>query len=96
MSDEVTRNTRSIRFKNDFRNIRKQLALAKTFSVPVPENKVHRLSKLKVLNCGDPTCLMCANPRKIHKGSNKKSLTVQELRHYHIKEEGLEEILDFS
>lgn len=94
MSDEVTRNTRSIRFKNDFRNIRKQLELAKAYSVPVPENKVHRLSKLNLLNCGNPHCWLCANPRKIHKGSNKKSLTVQELRHYHIKEEGFEEILD--
>lgn len=81
MSDEITRNTRSIRFKKDYCKIRKQLALAKAYRVPVTEKQIHRLAKLKVLNCGDPNCIMCGNPRKVWRGKTEATLTIQERRH---------------
>lgn len=81
MSDENTRNQRSKRFKNDRRTINKQLKIAKVFNVEVKEDDQHRLAKLKVLNCGDPDCWLCANPRKINKGKNINALTYQERRH---------------
>ena len=96
MSNEVTRNTRSIRFKKDYCKIRKQLKLAKVYSIQIPENKIHRLAKLKVLNCGDPNCLMCGNPRKMWQGKTEITLTLQERRN-NIKFAGeIEEFLDLD
>jgi len=81
MSDENTRNRRPKRLKNDQRAINKQLKIAKNFSIEVEEEDKHRLAKLKLLNCGDPDCWLCANPRKINKGKNINALTYQERRH---------------
>jgi hypothetical protein len=78
MSDEITRNTRSIRFKKDYCKIRKQLKIAKAYLVPVTEKQIHRLAKSKVLNCGDPNCVMCGNPRKMRQGKTSEVLTIQE------------------
>lgn len=78
MSDEDTRNERAKRFKNDFRSIRKQLKLAQAYKVDVEAKDVHRLAKIKVLNCGDPNCSLCTNPRKFNKGKNINSLTTKE------------------
>lgn len=78
MSDENTRNERAKRFKNDFRSIRKQLKLAQAYKVDVEAKDVHRLAKIKVLNCGDPNCFLCTNPRKFNKGKNINSLTTKE------------------
>jgi hypothetical protein len=37
-------------------------------------NQPHRYHKKKALNCGDPKCVMCANPRKVfgHKTLQEK------------------------
>ena len=78
MSDENTRNERSKRIKRDHRSIKKQLKIAKAYSIDVDNKDKHRLSKLKVLNCGDPNCFLCANPRKFNKGKNINSLTTKE------------------
>ena len=96
MSDEITRNTRSIRFKKDYCKIRKQLKIAKAFLVPVTEKRIHRLAKLKVLNCGDPNCLMCGNPRKMRKGKIDETLTLQEKRNEQKFESDLEEFWEFD
>lgn len=78
MSDENIRNKRAKRIKHDFRSIEKQLKIAKTFNINVDDNDKHRLAKLKVLNCGDPNCFLCSNPRKFNKGKNINELTVKE------------------
>jgi len=43
--------------------VNRQVKIAKTFGVPVAEP--HKLAKHHALNCGDPKCTMCANPRKM-------------------------------
>ncbi len=53
--------------------VNRQVKIAKTFGVPVAEP--HKLAKHHALNCGDPKCVMCANPRRTY-----KKLTVQEQR----------------
>lgn len=78
MSDENTRNKRSKRIKRDHRSIKKQLKIAKAYSIDVEDKDIHRLAKIKLLNCGDPHCWLCANPRKINKGKTINTLTLKE------------------
>jgi hypothetical protein len=54
--------------------VKKQEKIAKEFGLPVDEP--HRLSKVAALNCGNPNCIMCSNPRKVW-----GELTIQEKRH---------------
>lgn len=80
MSNETAKflNSRR-RHKNDVA-IARQLKIAKshnhldrshqTFKQP------HRLSKHHVMDCGNPNCYLCGNPRKTH----KDRLTAQEKR----------------
>ena len=52
--------------------IKKQLKIAKAFSIPFKEP--HKLLKRSVISCGDPNCIGCANPRKIW---NEKTIQEQ-------------------
>ena len=49
------------RSKND-NAIRKQIKIAKAFGIPVSD--AHKYVKHHVMNCGNPNCVMCMNPRK--------------------------------
>jgi aspartate carbamoyltransferase regulatory subunit len=51
--------------------IKKQLRIAKAYGIAVKEP--HRLQDHSALTCGNPNCVMCANPRKVF-----KELTIQE------------------
>jgi hypothetical protein len=42
--------------------IDKQVKIAKEFGIPVREP--HKLHKHHALNCGNPKCYMCMNPRR--------------------------------
>lgn len=52
--------------------IKKQLKIAKAFSIPFKEP--HKLLKRSVISCGDPKCFLCANPRKVW---NEKTIQEQ-------------------
>ena len=43
-------------------HIDKQVRIAKSHGVEV--KKPHKFAKHHVMNCGNPDCLMCMNPRK--------------------------------
>jgi diaminopimelate epimerase len=57
-----------------------QLKIAKQHNSFADENKVlkepHRLAKHHAMDCGNPHCYLCGNPRKTH----KDKLTQQEKR----------------
>lgn len=53
--------------------IARQLRIAKTYGVPVKEP--HKFAKHHAMNCGNPKCVMCGNPRKTF-----NELTQQEKR----------------
>lgn len=65
MSDTNSKFKHSKRLQKDQNAINKQLKIAKAFNVPVEEP--HKLAKHNVLNCGNPKCVMCGNPRKMFK-----------------------------
>jgi hypothetical protein len=71
--------TEQDRFKNSQRRLRdesavkKQTKIAKAYGVPVTEP--HKFAKRHAMNCGNPDCVMCGNPRKTF-----NELTAQEKR----------------
>jgi hypothetical protein len=71
--------TEQDRFKNSQRRLRdesavkKQTRIAKAYGVPVREP--HKFAKHHAMNCGNPDCVMCGNPRKTF-----NELTAQEKR----------------
>jgi hypothetical protein len=75
MSTEEDKFKKSKRLLKDENAVKKQTKIAKTFGVPVKEP--HKFAKHHAMNCGNPKCYMCANPRKVF-----KELTQQEKRLY--------------
>jgi hypothetical protein len=69
-NDKVRNSKRRLKDENA---INKQVKIARAYSVPVEDP--HKLAKRHALNCGNPKCHMCGNPRKIF-----KELTTQERR----------------
>jgi hypothetical protein len=65
MSKDEDKFKHSKRLHNEETAIARQVKIAKEFGVPVKE--AHKFAKHHAMNCGNPKCLMCANPRKIFK-----------------------------
>ena len=62
MSTEQDKFKHSKRLLKDENAIKKQTKIAKEYGVPVTEP--HKFAKHHALNCGNPNCVMCGNPRK--------------------------------
>jgi len=78
MSDSIDKFKNSRRRLKDENAIKKQTRIAKEYGVNIEEP--HKFAKHHALNCGDPKCSLCSNPRHngFTKGQNK--LTAQERR----------------
>jgi len=80
MSTEQDKFKNSKRRLKDENAVKKQLKIAKQHTLFPDENKViaepHRLAKHHAMDCGNPECYLCGNPRKTH----KDKLTQQEKR----------------
>jgi hypothetical protein len=73
MSTEQDKFNHSKRLQKDENAVKKQVKIAKEHGIPVTEP--HRLEKHHAMDCGNPKCVMCGNPRKTF-----KELTAQEKR----------------
>lgn len=73
MSSEEQKFSHSKRLQKDENAIKKQTKIAKTYGVPIEEP--HKFAKHHAMNCGNPNCHMCGNPRKVF-----NELTQQEKR----------------
>ena len=73
MSKEQDKIKHSKRLQKDENAIKKQTKIAKEFGIPVEEP--HKFVKHHAMNCGNPKCVMCGNPRR-----TLKELTQQEKR----------------
>ena len=62
----MTMNKREKRFLQKQRHVEKQVDIYNQHygHVSPYDKEPHRLHKKKALNCGDPKCIMCMNPRK--------------------------------
>lgn len=81
MSTEQDKFKHSKRLQKDESAIKKQVKIAKAAhlpgTAPGPDIKEpHRLHKRHAMDCGNPECFLCGNPRKTH----KDKLTQQEKR----------------
>lgn len=68
------------RHKNDVA-IARQVKIAKQHGLTNSDKAIkqpHRLAKHHTMDCGNPKCYLCGNPRKTH----KDKLTAQEKRMY--------------
>ena len=79
MSNETQKLQHSKRIHQKNVKIKRQVKIAKSYGMEVKEP--HRLAKHHALNCGNPECFMCANPRKVF-----GEKTIQEQRFYQIDE----------
>lgn len=79
MSDESSKEKRSKRIHDKENKIKKQVKIAKAAGMPIKD--AHRFAKLNAMNCGNPKCFMCSNPRKIWKEKTfqEKSLFQRQL-----------------
>jgi hypothetical protein len=78
MSTEQDKFNHSRRLQKDENAIKKQVKIAKEHKVSEYNPNVdqpHRFVKHHVMDCGNPKCVMCSNPRKTF-----KELTQQEKR----------------
>jgi len=68
MSDENTKVKRSTRKHNTHTVIEKRRKLLKEYNMDsnnsVYIRQYHRLAKMNGINCGNPGCFLCINPRK--------------------------------
>ena len=82
MANELAKYLNSRRRQKDENAIRKQAKIAKQHGSseynPGETKQPHRYHKRHAMDCGNPECFMCGNPRKTH----KDKLTAQEKRIY--------------
>jgi hypothetical protein len=78
MRTPAERDKKNKRIQRDENAIKKQVKIAKQHNSFADENKMlkepHRLAKHHAMDCGNPECYLCGNPRKTH----KDKLTQQE------------------
>jgi hypothetical protein len=81
MSTEQDKFNHSKRLQKDENAIKKQVKIAKEHRIseynPGEPVEPHRYHKHHAMDCGNPKCVMCGNPRKTF-----KELTAQEKRMY--------------
>ena len=68
------RDKKNLRIQRDENAVRKQTKIARAHGMEVKEP--HKFAKHHAMDCGNPDCYLCGNPRKTH----KDKLTVQEKR----------------
>jgi heterodisulfide reductase subunit C len=73
LSTEQDKFKHSKRLLKDENAVKKQVRIAKEHGVPIKD--AHKFVKQHVMNCGNPNCVLCGNPRKIYNQS-----TLQERR----------------
>lgn len=81
MSNEIAKYINSRRRHKTDVAIARQLKIAKQThslgeNISRVEKQPHRLAKHRAMDCGNPKCYLCGNPRKTH----KDKLTPQEKR----------------
>jgi hypothetical protein len=65
MSSDSEKERRSKRLHAESNAINRQVKIAKEKGIDVSEP--HRFAKHHAMDCGNPDCFMCANPRKVFK-----------------------------
>jgi len=75
MSNQESKDHHSKRRHKEESAIKRQQKIAKSFGLDSKEYESHYFAKHHAMNCGNPKCPMCSNPRRTW-----KELTIQEQR----------------
>ena len=70
MANELAKFINSQRRHRDQNAVNKQVKIAKAHGLTTKDKAVkepHRLAKHHAMDCGQPGCILCGNPRKIFK-----------------------------
>ena len=68
MSDQETKEKHSRRLYDDEVHVKKRTNILKELHSSLDDKtkkQPHRLHKISGMNCGNPKCVMCGNPRKV-------------------------------
>ena len=83
MSDENTKSKHSKRIHNTNSVIAKRKKLVKSYGIPIDYSDCgHKLAKRNGINCGDPKCFICMNPRKSFKQRTLKEIAFDETKNW--------------
>lgn len=83
MSDTRNKEKHSKRIHGDEVAVKRQVRIAKQHGLKETDRDVkqpHRMAKRHAMDCGNPECFLCGNPRK-----TMKELTMQEKSFYQDK-----------
>ena len=86
MSNEDDKVKHKTRMHRAWTAIKKQLGIIKSrqhflgASKQIAEEQPHRLAKNHAMDCGQPGCVICGNPRRTRRHKLKDQLTTQERR----------------
>ena len=78
MSNPDDKEKRSKRLHKEESAIKKQQKIAKSHGAPEYQTEGHRYAKHHAMDCGDPGCTMCGNPRKVFKEKTKQELSFEQ------------------
>ena len=67
MSNQEDKDKHSKRLQKETNAIRKQQKIAKSHGAPDYQYESHRFAKHHAMDCGNPECMLCGNPRKTFK-----------------------------
>lgn len=85
MSNEQTKIKVSKRRLKDDNAVRKQVKIAKAHGLKQDDLiklEPHRYAKHHAMDCGNPGCVLCANPRHNKMFKTKDKLTIQERKFF--------------
>lgn len=74
MSDQEQKEKHSKRLLKEMNAIKRQQRIAKAHGAPDYQYEGHRYAKHHAMDCGNPECGLCGNPRHLHKDGQ----TIQE------------------
>jgi hypothetical protein len=80
MSKEEDKLKHGNRLHRAWTAIKRQLKIAKSKDHTKYIDQPHRLAKHHAMDCGQPHCVLCGNPRKNKSVKGKDKLTTQEKR----------------
>lgn len=80
MSNEQDKARHSKRLHKLWATVKRQLKIAKSIGNTKYIDEPHRLAKHHAADCGQPGCVLCANPRHNAAVKGKDKLTIQERR----------------
>lgn len=80
MSKEEDKIKHGTRIQRAWRAIKRQLKIAKSMGSQTLIDQPHRMAKHHAMDCGQPHCNLCGNPRKNKTVKGKDKLTTQERR----------------